>query len=79
MTNSLSGDDLKRELFIQLYQVKSEKKFVEDIYDMLQTEQEKSGMVNFLKTRKNLSARTVELKALEITEPRYKAKRMVAQ
>jgi len=75
MTDSLSGDDLKKELFVQLYQVKSEKKFVEDIYDMLQTEQEKSDMVNFLKMRKTLSARAVELKALEITDPRYKAKK----
>ena len=75
MTNILTGDDLKRALFLALYTVKPEKKFVEDIYDMLQTETEKQNMVTFLHTRKNLKKMDVELKALEITEPRYKAKK----
>ena len=74
-TNILSGDDLKRELFIQLYGVKKQKKFIEDIYDMLETEEEKRGMINFLKMRKKLTTRDVELKALEITEPQRKRKK----
>ncbi len=76
MTNTLTGDDLKRALFLALYEVKPEKKFVEDIYDMLQTETEKQNMVAFLSMRKNLNKMDVELKALEITEPRYKAKKI---
>lgn len=75
MTTTLTGDDLKRALFLALYAVKAEKKFVEDIYDMLQTETEKQNMVGFLKSRTNLNKMDVELKALEITEPRYKTKR----
>ena len=51
MTNILTGDDLKRALFLALYAVKPEKKFVEDIYDMLQTETEKQNMVTFLHTQ----------------------------
>lgn len=73
--NTLAGDDLKRALLSALYQIRPEKKFIEDIYDMLQTEVEKQNMIEFLDMRKNLNKIDVEIKALEITEPRYRAKK----
>ena len=77
MENISNDNDLKKNLILALRDIKNDNKFIEDIYYLLQTTDEKEEMLRFLGLRKKLSTRDVELKALEITEPRYKSKRMI--
>ncbi len=65
---TLTGDDLKNELLLYLSKVKDDKKFIEDIYNRLMTDQEKQAMVLFLNEPRFLTPEEVKLKTLEIIE-----------
>ena len=65
---TLTGDNLKNELLLYLSKVKDDKKFIEDIYNRLMTDQEKQAMVLFLNEPRFLTPKEVKLKTLEIIE-----------
>ena len=69
------SDEEKKDLARNLALINKDVKWVGGVLDTLKEDSEKLKMLQWIKMRKNISKMDVELKALEITEPRYKASR----
>ncbi len=69
------SDEEKKDLARNLAHINKDVKWVGGVLDTLKEDSEKLKMLQWIKMRKNISRMDVELKVLEITEPRYKANR----
>ena len=69
------SDEEKKDLARNLAHINKDVKWVGGVLDTLKEDSEKLKMLQWIKMRKNISRMDVELKVLEITEPRYKAHR----